>query len=808
VPLIGPDLPPSTHAPAASRSPALSLAPSHSRSAVARSLRAQDNLVGAVGDPNTFIRSTVGSCVTTVVTAGGLESWPQLIPTLYQMLDSPDLGQLEGAYGALQKICEDSADALALQPGQQVLSILIPKFLSGFGSQHEVVRKMALSCVNQFVQVMAEPLANNLELYLKGLFALAVDPSAEVRKRVCQALVLLLDVHLECLLPHMKQVIEYFLISTKDSDELVALEACEFWSAICETRIAKEYLAEYLPRLIPVLLDGLVYTEFDLMVLGADAEEDEHVADRPEDIKPHFHKAKVAGAAGAGEGGEAGAVAAANEDDEDDDDEDDDDDGLDWNLRKCSASGLDILAGLFQRDILPTLLPLLQAKLSDQRWEVRESAILALGAIGEGCIEHMTDYLPQLVPWLISTLADVKPLVRAISCWTLSRYAKWIVLTPPAEQYFQPLMQGLLKRVLDNNKKVQEAACSAFASVEEEAGAELIPYIGPVLQNLMFAFTKYQAKNLLILYDAIGMLADAVGSALCKPEFVQMLMPPLIGRWNQLSDDDRALFPLLECLTSVAQALGVGFGEFAQPVFARCLVLIERNLKPTAPGEVPINGGDGPDADFIVCSLDLISGLAEGLGASVEGLVTSSNLVPLLYACMRAEQSDIRQSAYALIGDLAKSCIGVLRPALGEMMPLLISQLNPEYVSVCNNAAWAVGEISIKVRECAAGGARVALVRRVCDVGAKGGGMRSVVRVRLGCKARALPSPLGVAHGVSRSPCLSVAVLRSARGLCFCSGSHSCPRPLPSPALPSWRCRSVRRCARTPTSSLPCWCPS
>ena len=43
-------------------------------------------------------------------------------------------------------------------------------------------------------------------------------------------------------------------------------------------------------------------------------------------------------------------------------------------------------------------------------------------------------------------------------------------------------MQELLKRVLDHNKKVQEAACSAFATLEEDAETILVPYLGPVLQ--------------------------------------------------------------------------------------------------------------------------------------------------------------------------------------------------------------------------------------------------------------------------------------------------------------------------------------
>ena len=57
---------------------------------------------------------------------------------------------------------------------------------------------------------------------------------------------------------------------------------------------------------------------------------------------------------------------------------------------------------------------------------------------------------------------------------------------------------------------------SAFATLEEEACTELVPYLGGILQVLMIAFKQYQAKNLLILYDAIGTLADSVGNHLNK----------------------------------------------------------------------------------------------------------------------------------------------------------------------------------------------------------------------------------------------------------------------------------------------------
>lgn len=112
--------------------------------------------------------------------------------------------------------------------------------------------------------------------------------------------------------------------------------------------------------------------------------------------------------------------------------------------------------------------------------------------------------------------------------------------------FFEPFLFNLLQRVLDRNKRVQEAACSALSTLEEEATIELVPYLEPILVNLTTAFHSYQHKNLLILYDALGTLAESVGAALKEPKCLFIMLPPLIEKWNRLSDHDAALFPLLE----------------------------------------------------------------------------------------------------------------------------------------------------------------------------------------------------------------------------------------------------------------------
>lgn len=101
----------------------------------------------------------------------------------------------------------------------------------------------------------------------------------------------------------------------------------------------------------------------------------------------------------------------------------------------------------------------------------------------------------------------------------------------------------------------------------------------------------------------------------------------------------------------------------------------------------------------MVISLDLLSGLLEGLGMQMESLVAGSPLVKLLYEAAQDSQSDVRQSSFALLGDLTKACFIHIRPQIGQFMSVLVNNLGSEHISVSNNAIWAIGEICIQLGE-------------------------------------------------------------------------------------------------------------
>ena len=210
-----------------------------------------------------------------------------------------------------------------------------------------------------------------------------------------------------------------------------------------------------------------------------------------------------------------------------------------------------------------------------------------------------------------------------------------------------------------------------------------------------------------ILYDCVQTLAEHVGSGLAREDLVGMLMPALIVRWRKVSDQSRELFPLLECLSYVATALGDEFAPFAPPVFTRCIKIIHHNLEEYM---VAMNNPimDAPDKDFLVTSLDLLSAVIQALDSPKSAELVSGSqprFFELLAFCMEDPTHDVRQSAYALLGDSARYVFPQLQPYLPHIMPILIQQLDLSLImaeqiengfSVVNNACWSSGEIALQ----------------------------------------------------------------------------------------------------------------
>mmetsp|Transcript_18691 Transcript_18691/g.56506 ORF Transcript_18691/g.56506 Transcript_18691/m.56506 type:complete len:924 (-) Transcript_18691:2081-4852(-) len=670
------------------------------------------SLLVAISNEARPLRQVVGTNIATIVAAAGFAGWPHLLPALVACLESDSLTALDGALDALYKVFEEVPNALdGASPTtvEQLAGGLVPRILQLFASPHTDIKVHAVGIMNALMGGPAAPaLAGAAGAYREGLFGLARDGSAAVRRGVCAGIVQLLSLQPEGVAAEVNNVVEYMLQSSQDDDEGLALEACEFWAAFCDSSVDVQLLRPHLGRVVPMLLKNMIYDEFDDEVVDTEAAEAglPSAADHDADVRPFHHRASDAEG-----GGKDGAL---------------------WNLRKCSAAALDVLSTVFAEELLPFVTPTVRERLSDKDWRSRESAILALGAISEGCHRGLIPYIGELVSLLIPCLTDARPLVRSITCWTLSRYSHWVVQNgqeshSPGQLQFDLVIEGLLGRVLDSNKHVQEAACSALATLEEQAGTDLLPRLKAVLETLAAATLLYGRRNVRMLYDALSTLAEAVGRPLGDSQHLAAIMPALNAKWSALPDSDPELLPLLECFMTVATAIGPAFEEYGEAVYARCMRILAARLTarsmaaasptangtstPTAAGPFQKAPGADPEADldYIVCCLDTLSGVAEALSFRFERVLTSTqpalqfSLQDVLLQCCQDPSPDIRQSAFALVGDLARVVPQFLSGSLTELVALTCAHLegpaiSPATMSACNNACWSLGELSIKQR--------------------------------------------------------------------------------------------------------------
>ncbi|NXX18361.1 TNPO1 protein, partial [Podargus strigoides] len=239
-----------------------------------------------------------GILITTIASKGELQNWPELLPKLCSLLDSEDYNTCEGAFGALQKICEDSAEILDSDVLDRPLNIMIPKFLQFFKHSSPKIRHPKLHTV--------------LEL---GLQQCSVEGDNRLPRQASYAV---LDVRQDMISPFGCQgtLLTHIQLAINPNPQI------SFRGAIFQPLVPQFVHRSRITLLIPVLVNGMKYSDIDIILLKGDVEEDEAIPDSEQDIRPRFHRSRT--------------VAQQHEEDgiEDEDDYDDlDDDAIsDWNL--------------------------------------------------------------------------------------------------------------------------------------------------------------------------------------------------------------------------------------------------------------------------------------------------------------------------------------------------------------------------------------------------------------------------------------------------------------------------------------------
>lgn len=690
-------------------------------------------------NPTHQIRKITAIIISSIFRKIGLNNWQNLLPNLLQLLDG-DAG-LNGQIGSMEVLALITEDSCRLldrdyQLNNQgdhfrPLESLVPRFISLIGSEAAVdpnVKANAIKCLVHCINIGSMIIQVNLNKLMPVLFAqcqVANDP--KVINQLTIIFCSILEQWPRELYENFNGIIQWMLhIISSTHDEKLALNACEFLLSMVSNSTPKELISPNLQEMVPLLLSRMVYSHDDVLIMEAEDSKDQSAEDKDEDIKPQNVKSKehtVANNTSTKKNHTSGGGDSDSDSDSDDDDSDDDDDDDDaefsyvWNLRKCSAATIDSLSNIFPIEILHLSFPIIKQNIQSSSWPIRESSILTLGAISEAALEHASNELPELIAFLLECIKDSQPRVRQMSSWTLGRYSTWVCSQAMNHgsfaNYYQPTFEILLNLALDNNKVVQESSCSAIADFIENSDDKLLsPMISVILTHFQLYFQRYKRKNLLILYDTIQTFVEKVGDHLqSNQQYIDLLLPPLLTKWSNLDDYDKDLWPLLECMSTIAANLGEAFINYSLPIYQRSIRILSMCIEMDKMAKVQ-KGFDAPEKDFIVSSLDLIDGLILGLSKHSMELIQQQqqqqqsnektySLMELVLICLDDDDDDVRQSSFAILGDLAiHLCDLMIKPYLQTIMVCINNEINnpSEYaIASRNNSIWALGEISIRI---------------------------------------------------------------------------------------------------------------
>lgn len=649
----------------------------------------------AVVDPQRNIRKVACSIVSLAVREN---LWPvePVVQNLTQMLMQRH-GELPAVHGAMRALSQIVDDCIYLLDMRQLTGTVVQAVQPYLTSSHLGTSEEATEVRSKAFDVLATVLeqagmdANSfsfqslqkciLALMEACFTTLQAPPSAVIASKCVECLVLSLSFHTQindALFSQLLQLMFKAMTSPPaGTDEQLRIAATEFFSALLNFPHFAELAEPAMPEVIPVLIRDMVYSDMEMGMLQANAN-DWNVPDKIDDIRPRHYQ---------------GRVQATNDDDEDD--QDDQDEVEEWNLRRVSARTLDSISEFYGDRILTPVLTVINAMMQpNQPWKELEAAILALGAICDGCFDSLTPYLPSIASRLLELLKGPQThfLVVSITLWTCTQIGRFIVNDPAS---LQVLVPSILGKMQNPSKMVQESATAALENIVELCDEGQLNAAAPaIIQTVSECMRGYQLKNRVLLFEVLETICEVLGEALREnPAAVEVLMAPLGEVWNSTPNDSPLLFSFFTCMGRVCAALGPAMQPMGKDIFTRAFGLLQHHMQLRF--AAANSREDPPEPEFIITSADLLSGLFDALGSSLEPLVAEVGpaFMEVVLAMLMDESAELRQSGFSLTGDIAKACaVHIQRalPAFCDAALRNVSELNENTYGVISNVAWSL----------------------------------------------------------------------------------------------------------------------
>lgn len=576
--------------------------------------------------------------------------WADLIEVLLQAINNPQNVNLKvAALQAIGFICEAIKPEVLRQRSNEILTAVV------HGARKEESPEVQLAAIHALFNSL-EFVRENFEREGERNYIMQVvceatqNPSVAVQVASFECLVRIMSLYYDKMAFYMEQALfGLTVVGMKHSDERVALQAVEFWSTVCEEEqelaIEAQEAAEYgelpeteskhfakiaLPEIVPVLLMLLTKQE-------EDADEDE------------------------------------------------------WNVSMAAGTCLSLLAMAVQDNIVPSVIPFIEAHIKAEDWHYREAAIMTFGSILDGPDPQiLTPLVNQALPLLIDMMADSNVHVKDTTAWTLGRICDLLVSTIKPDVHLHPLVSALVNGLSDSPRIIVNC-CWALnnlaqqynAYYEDEGATEtqtgpLSPYYQGVVEALLrvtettsneanFRTAAYEAITSFVSHatpDVIPVVQNTVVTILHRMEQLLGMHNQILGvddrnNWNELQSN------FCSVLISVVRKLGHGIQPLADRIMTLILQLIQ---------------AAGKTSTVLEDTFLVVGSLATALEQNFSPYVSS--FLPLLYPALKShEDTQLCTVAVGVIGDLSRALGEQSAQYANAFMSVLLENLQSEILN-------------------------------------------------------------------------------------------------------------------------------
>jgi importin subunit beta-1 len=568
------------------------------------------------------------------------KQWPDLVQNLQNNVSNGTApGLKQATLEALGFVCEE-IDAEHLEEAE--VNAMLTAIVQGMRKEEPDVEIRLAACVA--LRNALYFAVNNFEHDNERNYIMQVTCEAtvcdDVRVRVAayEVLVGVAENYYQHLQPYMTAIFDLSVKATKSDDETVALQAIEFWSAICEEEIDRQeeiddantaeaaaavayhrFIEKALPMLVPMLLETLTKQDEDQVDDGDDA----------------------------------------------------------WNVAMAGGTCLRLVATCVQDAVVDHVMPFIQQNISQGEWRLREAATYAFGSILEGPDpDKLAPVASQALPFLLNAMKDQMAHVRDTTAWTVGRVFEYVGQVsdnvPPVvsaanlEQILKPIVESLQDRVHVAGKSCWALqrlfACCAGEDDHDPMRAALAPYFQGIVQALIAASERADAEQTLRIeaYESLNEIIRA--STRDTYSLVQQLIP------------------------MVMQKLGVTLDQMAQPgVSAEAAEKL---------GE--IQGLLCGTLQTIVQKLS-----ADGDPATTQLVLTyADNIMQCLLRVIGARSATVHEEAMLCVGALAYASGAGFEKYMTALYPFIdVGLKNHEEYEVCNVTVGVVGDLCRALEE-------------------------------------------------------------------------------------------------------------